>query len=187
MIPVAVAVLAWALGGLSSSSRGMEHLTTSGRGEAGCAKVTVWHLGTIVTPLLDSTGLSPSALGSFERSERVQRTKARMNLIVFAAARYCLESNGHLPSSLMVLVRHRHALPPHSSCTVDSTDVIDGWGEPFRYSVVAGQVMPVSTGPDGKLGTKDDLTIPKVGSPGVEGFDASKVCGVSASDRDSTY
>jgi hypothetical protein len=186
MIPVVAAVLAWALSGLSSSSRGIEHLTTPGRGQGSCAKVTVWHIGTIVTPLIDSTGLSPSARGSFERSERVQRTKARMNMIVFAAARYCLESRGHLPVSLAELVQYRRTLPPHSSCTVDSTYLFDSWGKPFQYGVEAGQLTLLSTGPDSLLGTADDIGVPMSGSAEAEKLDASVVCGPGPSHRDST-
>ncbi|HUO76888.1 MAG TPA: DUF4388 domain-containing protein [Thermodesulfovibrionales bacterium] len=36
-------------------------------------------------------------------------------------------------------------------------DARDSWGRPFIYSVESGNVMILSTGPDGKAGTADDL------------------------------
>lgn|SRR5574341_922292 len=104
------------------------------------------------------------------------KTKARLSQIAAATESYCMEHQGRYPASLDELLAYSKTLPRTAFCRIDETMLRDQWGRVLAYTVQNGIPNLVSPGPDGKLGTMDDVTLPQEGDPQGELVDAAKVC-----------
>jgi hypothetical protein len=130
-----------------------------------CSEVVTWRMP-------ESTVVEATASDS--RSIEVRGTQARINLLVFAAARFCLDSS-RFPLSLAELVAARPARG-RERCRVDPHTLVDWWGREFWMEVRESKLYIGSLGPDGAAGSPDDILIPSRSDPLAQVVDVNQWC-----------
>ena len=91
--------------------------------------------------------LGIECLGSKRNPIDVQMDKVGMTVIGYMA------QEGHFPASLDVLTK---SMGKTAYTLLREEDLIDPWGEPFEYEYSGDKYVIWSSGPDKKMGTKDD-------------------------------
>lgn len=97
------------------------------------------------------------AVKTFGQTDRVRRqaTWAQIDLLKTAIAQFEMEV-GRLPKDLQELVVEGDEKWPGPFLDTDTVP-LDQWGNEFRYEVKGKRVRVTSPGPDGQLGSDDDL------------------------------
>lgn len=92
----------------------------------------------------------------------VERTHARMNLALLAALSYCRTTGRPIPTQPSPIVKAGRAQPLRAHCAMRSEKELleDAWGQPIIWKTESGHLTLTSAGPDGRLGTIDDIRSP---------------------------
>lgn len=107
------------------------------------------------------------------RTSDVLATQARLDAVILAAESYCRQHGGVYPENFEQMM----TLPPAiAKCDVGVTDLIDAWGRPIYYSVLAGHIVVASAGSDGLFTTADDIGRPAKSDPHAETFELPAEC-----------
>ena len=87
-------------------------------------------------------------------------TKHTIESVCTALKLYKLDCSSYPPekTGLSVLIKKSNSKCDSKQYLHESTDFIDAWGNSLVYSTSDDSMSVISAGPDGKLGTKDDIT-----------------------------
>ena len=92
-------------------------------------------------------------IGHDEEARR-QATRTSIAAIEQAVQIFAMRHNGKLPDSLEELTVGTDDAPG----LLKEGALADSWGTPFQYTKTGKKFKVVSAGPDGEIGTEDDLT-----------------------------
>lgn len=95
----------------------------------------------------------PNIMGHDEEARR-QATRTSITAIEQAVQVFAMRHNGKLPDSLEELTIGTDDAPG----LLKEGALADSWGTPFSYSKQGKRFKIISAGPDGEVGTEDDLT-----------------------------
>ena len=95
----------------------------------------------------------PNVIGHDEEARR-QATRTSITAIEQAVQIFAMRHNGKLPDSLDELTAGTDDAPG----LLKEGALNDSWGTPFGYTKQGKKFKVSSAGPDGELGTEDDLT-----------------------------
>ncbi|HOE61048.1 MAG TPA: type II secretion system protein GspG [Kiritimatiellia bacterium] len=95
----------------------------------------------------------PNIMGHDEEARR-QATRTSITAIEQAVQIFAMRHNGKLPDSLDELTVGTDDAPG----LLKEGALNDSWGTPFTYTKTGKKFKIVSAGPDGEVGTDDDLT-----------------------------
>lgn len=95
----------------------------------------------------------PNIMGHDEEARR-QATRTSIGAIEQAVQIFAMRHNGKLPDSLDELTAGTDDAPG----LLKEGALNDSWGTPFGYTKQGKKFKVSSAGPDGELGTEDDLT-----------------------------
>mgnify|MGYP000998195203 FL=1 len=95
----------------------------------------------------------PNVIGHDEEARR-QATRTSITAIEQAVQIFAMRHNGKLPDSLEELTVGTDDAPG----LLKEGALADSWGTPFQYTKTGKKFKVVSAGPDGEIGTEDDLT-----------------------------
>lgn len=95
----------------------------------------------------------PNIMGHDEEARR-QATRTSITAIEQAVQIFAMRHNGKLPDSLEELTAGTDDAPG----LLKEGALNDSWGTPFGYTKQGKKFKVSSAGPDGELGTEDDLT-----------------------------
>ena len=95
----------------------------------------------------------PNVIGHDEEARR-QVTRTSIAAIEQAVQIFAMRHNGKLPDSLEELTVGTDDAPG----LLKEGALADSWGTPFQYTKTGKKFKVVSAGPDGEIGTEDDLT-----------------------------
>lgn len=139
---------------------------------SGCNGLRWWKIET------ESVFPPASAPPETQHLARMEEAKAVLGLIAASAERYCLERGGVYPTSIAQLISYGNTLPREERCRLGERPSPDPWGKQYRYQVIGGIPQISSAGPDGRLGTSDDILLPQPGDTDGEILDGHAVCHV---------
>jgi general secretion pathway protein G len=112
---------------------------------------TLVELLVVITILLILTGITVGAYSYLMTGVRVKDTEGRVHLLGTRVVE-TLKSTGSCPASLMDLAPALDA--PR---LIEAGRFVDAWGQPIEYGVTGKSFKVRSPGPDGVLGTADDI------------------------------
>ena len=92
-------------------------------------------------------------IGNLEKAS-ITATRTSIAEIEKAVQIFAMGHNGKLPDSLDELTRGTNDDPG----LLKENALVDAWGTPFGYSKQGKKFTITSAGPDGEMGTSDDLT-----------------------------
>ncbi|HRR33646.1 MAG TPA: type II secretion system protein GspG [Kiritimatiellia bacterium] len=95
----------------------------------------------------------PNVIGHDEEARR-QATRTSIQAIEQAVQIFAMRHNGKLPDSLDELTVGSDDAPG----LLKEGALNDSWGTPFQYTKTGKKFKIVSGGPDGEIGTEDDIT-----------------------------
>jgi general secretion pathway protein G len=95
----------------------------------------------------------PNIMGHDEEARR-QATRTSITAIEQAVQIFAMRHNGKLPDSIEELTAGTDDAPG----LLKEGALNDSWGTPFGYTKQGKKFKVSSAGPDGELGTEDDLT-----------------------------
>ncbi len=95
----------------------------------------------------------PNIMGHDEEARR-QATRTSITAIEQAVQIFAMRHNGKLPDSLDELTAGTDDAPG----LLKEGALADSWGTPFSYTKTGKRFKVISAGPDGEVGTEDDLT-----------------------------
>ena len=87
---------------------------------------------------------------------RITATRESISTISQALTTYSLDHNGKFPDSLVTLTEGDDDNPPPIEGGEDALN--DAWGNPIQYEKKGKRFTLTSAGPDGEMGTEDDIT-----------------------------
>lgn len=107
------------------------------------------------------------------RSHDVLATQARVDAFILAAEAFCRLSGGVYPEGVDQMLT-----PPAAmwSCRLQASSLNDAWGQPIFYSVIRGELVVRSAGPDGRFATGDDIGTPTGAEAYAERFEIPDEC-----------
>lgn len=89
-----------------------------------------------------------------DQEARITTTRGSIATIEQAVQIFAMKHNGKLPDSLDELTQGTDDAPG----LLREAALVDVWGTPFGYSKQGKNFKITSAGPDGEMGTEDDLT-----------------------------
>ena len=95
----------------------------------------------------------PNVIGHDEEARR-QATRTSIAAIEQAVQIFAMRHNGKLPDSLEELTVGTDDAPG----LLKEGALNDSWGTPFQYTKTGKKFKIVSAGPDGEIGSEDDIT-----------------------------
>jgi general secretion pathway protein G len=95
----------------------------------------------------------PNVIGHDEEARR-QATRTSITAIEQAVQIFAMRHNGKLPDSLEELTVGTDDAPG----LLKEGALNDSWGTPFQYTKTGKKFKIVSAGPDGEIGSEDDIT-----------------------------
>ena len=95
----------------------------------------------------------PNVIGHDEEARR-QATRTSITAIEQAVQIFAMRHNGKLPDSLDELTAGTDDAPG----LLKEGALNDSWGTPFQYTKTGKKFKIVSAGPDGEIGSEDDIT-----------------------------
>ncbi|MDX9866842.1 MAG: type II secretion system protein GspG [Kiritimatiellia bacterium] len=95
----------------------------------------------------------PNVIGHDEEARR-QATRTSITAIEQAVQIFAMRHNGKLPDQLEELTVGTDDAPG----LLKEGAINDSWGTPFTYTKTGKKFKIVSAGPDGEVGTEDDIT-----------------------------
>ena len=95
----------------------------------------------------------PNIMGGDEKA-RIAATRASIMAIKQAVQIYAMDHNSKLPDSLDELTTGTDDKPGY----LEEGALMDSWGNPFTYQKQGKKFKIISPGPDGEVGTDDDIT-----------------------------
>lgn len=140
-----------------------------------CGKLGVWVHG---RDLLLPPNKPEEWEGELDRS----MTRAATNLLSLSVEAFSA-SHGRYPVSFQEV--REMDLPEHigQQCRLTATEAEDAWGQEFSYHLTNdGQPVITSPGPDGTLGTEDDISAPHPTAQGARPIALESDCSVLPSD-----
>lgn len=117
--------------------------------------------------------LEVSGSGSRSSTAQTLATHAIVDVIIRAAETFCRQHDGQYPRTFQEMFS---VFPPESECVLEPTHVMDGWGHPVFYGLIAGSPIVRSAGADGVFTTADDIGWPTVSDMNVESFEIPGDC-----------
>jgi len=87
-------------------------------------------------------------------TERITTTRARIVQAEQAVMIFAMKNSGKLPDTLEVLTVNENGNPG----LLKKNEINDSWGKPFGFSKTGKRCKIISAGPDGEIGTEDDIT-----------------------------
>jgi type II secretion system (T2SS) protein G len=136
------------------------------RASEDCGKVGVWLLPEeMLAPPIDSEGA--------EDYVREDMTAARLNLLARSLEAFC-GTRSHYPTDLRELADATSM--DGEPCYFTEEILSDAWGRRMEYRLVMGMPRIVSAGPDGRMGSEDDLSTPNPTQAGAEATSKSRSC-----------
>jgi hypothetical protein len=111
------------------------------------------------------------------RTYDVLVTQARIDAIIVAAEAYCRLNANAYPAAFQEMIEPPSAISARMlGCRLDAEGVLDSWGKPIFYAVMAGRIIVRSAGADGRFTTEDDIGQPGRADAHVEAFDVGREC-----------
>jgi len=95
----------------------------------------------------------PNVIGHDEEARR-QATRTSITAIEQAVQIFAMRHNGKLPDQLEELTAGTDDAPG----LLKEGAINDSWGTPFTYTKTGKKFKIASAGPDGEIGTEDDIT-----------------------------
>jgi hypothetical protein len=139
-----------------------------------CGSLRAW-------PTVPGLWVPPADAGEAAfRAAAIWETQDALNLVSYAAERFCVEHGGY-PASLSELIEADSEIPPLTPCRFELLAApLDAWDRPIVYESEGGIPKIYSTGPDGVAGTPDDVRVRVGEDPTGETkpIDARKECGL---------
>lgn len=89
-----------------------------------------------------------------DEEARITTTRGSINTIEQAIQIFSMKHNGKLPDTLEELTQGTDENPG----LLKEAALNDSWGTPFSYSHRGRKITIISGGPDGQIGTDDDIT-----------------------------
>lgn len=89
-----------------------------------------------------------------DQEARITTTRGSINTIEQACQMFSMSHNGKLPDTLMELTEGTDEKPG----LLKEASLVDAWGTEFGYERKGRRIIITSAGPDGEMGTDDDIT-----------------------------
>lgn len=89
-----------------------------------------------------------------DQEARITTTRGSIDTIEQACQIFSMKHNGKLPDTLEELTQGTDDNPG----LLKEASLNDSWGTPFQYSHKGKKIVITSGGPDGEIGTDDDIT-----------------------------
>lgn len=140
----------------------------SGEQEGACGVLAVWILP-------EGVRVSSTDLDSAWVAQQADITRARLNLVAQASEAYC-RVHERYPTSLHELstAASEGTLPPGCAGVGEFSE--DAWGDQLAYSLRDSGPLVVSSGPDRRPGTEDDLRVARPGDEGARELSGEITC-----------